>query len=119
MRENKASKAGKTLGERKRGENNYDNGNSCETVYLNERKCAGNYECQVTITQKIMLLWGATSPKQLKTKSTEMTNLKGNCQRQFDRDEAKVTKCSESRIWKRAPSLEAIMENNVYILRGE
>lgn len=33
----------------KREENNYDNGNWCETVYLDERKSSGNYERQVTI----------------------------------------------------------------------
>lgn len=47
----KASKAETTQGEKTRGENNYDNGNQCETVYLDERKPAGNYERQVTIKQ--------------------------------------------------------------------
>lgn len=35
--------------ERKRGENNYNNGNKCETVYLDERKPSGKKKRRVTI----------------------------------------------------------------------
>lgn len=110
MRENKASKAEKTLGDRKIGENNYNNGNWCETVFLNARKPAENYQHQVRVKQNNAIMWSHFPPSSFKAKSSEMTDLKSHrmgTPGRFDQDWAKMTtflnpKCGNTLlVWKR------------------